>query len=1223
MSACRLLNDNNKIKNTMMISSILTATRRNFLSFATVAIVIAVLLCDDRIKAIHGGGPWTTSASHGARQPRRTRLATWKDRANIHANFRITDEYSNLIERIRRGGSIDASSSSPTTTTNDDERYSRQVYTLGKQAHGLIRTATVYIDGPPQSGLVYECAKNLALSGVRHIILVSTTTTNVEAEDRYHNAAWDDLGRTYQRGAKIELYGDSNIDVSDDTLLIEYTKRLNPSVIVTQMERSTLGDTATTTTIADDDDDDDTSTTTTTSPTVLLCIDRPISTAESLNHVARKNRWSFVATETAGVFGKVFCDFGTEFVVEDPDGETPVHTPLDHIDVGNIMDQGNIVVNCVDGERHDVSKGDRLQFQYRNGEKSSMSCTVVNVQTPFRFTAQLEPEDQSESLDSLIAKINNDASSFSRLKSTIVLTFDSIDSVTKIAFREESIFTACDLDKSYDIARRWASLSCFLALSDFIIAEKRLPSEPDKDSFVAFTKKYWPSNDFSGDATKHCESFLRTCAAKFSPLQSVFGAISAQEVLKAITRLYYPVHQLLLYDCDEILNDCHDDRSTIELPQLDLEKESPGLRYILGDNTVDQLQATKVFVVGSGAIGCEILKNLASMGVGTLGEGKVVITDMDTIEKSNLSRQLLFRDGDIGKFKSAAAREAVLRYSPRMQIEAHSCKVGDIGNDNPFDELFWSKGIDAVLNALDNVEARLFMDKQCVTNKKALIDAGTMGPKGNVQVIVPHQSESYASSADPPEPSIPLCTVKHFPYSIAHTIQWGRDLFEGLFLRRPQQANDFLESLQNEPSIDIAAKFVDDKGVEIAKELQEDLSMDISNDADNLQSLRSKALMWAIDLAFRFYHIEPNALLKKHPLDSLDDEGLPFWSGSRRPPRSLSFNPSSVEADTSAINENFIEFVRNGAKLRMESLIYKLQDGGDIEFSAVEVREGCAAYFKDGKKFQAENRDNEGEFERDLSLAKEALQSIVPMERSMKAIEFEKDDEENGHVAFVNAASNLRALVYGIPIVDAMETRRVAGKIVPAMISTTAFVSALSCTEFVKVVQNVDLHRHRNAFINLALPFFAFTVPLPAEKLPGLNGHDYTIWDQLSITESKKSAAAGGVTIKSLLKQIRKVASKNPTSVTVVSISAGPYMLYANFLHDEDESVLLSSLWEQVKDAISSSDTFDEENSRDTNDHKIDVFPNDSYIDLTVVVEDIETGDEVELPSLRVHRFQQ
>ena len=204
-----------------------------------------------------------------------------------------------------------------------------------------------------------------------------------------------------------------------------------------------------------------------------------------------------------------------------------------------------------------------------------------------------------------------------------------------------------------------------------------------------------------------------------------------------------------------------------------------------------------------------------------------------------------------------------------------------------------------------------------------------------------------------------------------------------------------------------------------------------------------------------------------------------------------------------------------------------------------------------------------------------------------------------------------------------METRRVAGKIVPAMISTTAFVSALSCTEFVKVVQNVDLHRHRNAFINLALPFFAFTVPLPAEKLPGLNGHDYTIWDQLSITESKKSAAAGGVTIKSLLKQIRKVASKNPTSVTVVSISAGPYMLYANFLHDEDESVLLSSLWEQVKDAISSSDTFDEENSRDTNDHKIDVFPNDSYIDLTVVVEDIETGDEVELPSLRVHRFQQ
>ena len=645
--------------------------------------------------------------------------------------------HNRIIETIRGGSQTDDA-----TSTNDDERYSRQVYTLGKQAHGLIRTATVYIDGPPQSGLVYECAKNLALSGIRHIILVTapsdlvdTNTVIGKAHDGYHNPELDDLGRTYQKGAKAEIYGDSDANISDAALLVEYIRRLNPSVLVTQVDRSTLTDGIG---ISTDD---------TTNNTVLLCIDRPILTAVLLNHVARQYDWCFVATETAGVFGKVFCDFGTEFVVQDQDGETPLTTPLDHIDVESI-DHGRIIVQCINGERHDVSNGDQIQFQYRNGDIAKVLCRVVDVQTPHRFVAQLEIEDRTEHLEAIVAKINSDVSSFSRLKSPAVLSFDTMESAAKLTYSKESLFTACDLDKSYDIPRRWASLSCFLALSDFTKVEKRLPSEMDKDYFIDLVKKSWPSNELYDSAATHVNLFLRTCAAKFTPLQSVFGAISVQEVLKAITRLYFPVHQILLYDCDEIFND-RDDHIAWEAPQSDTRKVSSGLRYILGDTTVDKLQAAKVFVVGSGAIGCEILKNLAAMGVGTVSDGKVVVTDMDTIEKSNLSRQLLFRDGDIGKFKSVAAREAVLRFCPLMRIEAHSCKVGEVGSNNPFDETFWSSGVDVVLNALDNVEARLFMDKQCVTNKKALVDAGTMGPKGNVQVIIPYKSESYASSVTP------------------------------------------------------------------------------------------------------------------------------------------------------------------------------------------------------------------------------------------------------------------------------------------------------------------------------------------------------------------------------------------------------------------------------------------------------------------------------------------
>ena len=65
------------------------------------------------------------------------------------------------------------------------------------------------------------------------------------------------------------------------------------------------------------------------------------------------------------------------------------------------------------------------------------------------------------------------------------------------------------------------------------------------------------------------------------------------------------------------------------------------------------------------------------------------------------------------------------------------------------------------------------MDQRCVFYEKPLLESGTLGTKGNVQVIVPHLTESYASSQDPPEKETPSCTVKNFPNQINHTIEVG------------------------------------------------------------------------------------------------------------------------------------------------------------------------------------------------------------------------------------------------------------------------------------------------------------------------------------------------------------------------------------------------------------------------------------------------------------------
>ena len=67
----------------------------------------------------------------------------------------------------------------------------------------------------------------------------------------------------------------------------------------------------------------------------------------------------------------------------------------------------------------------------------------------------------------------------------------------------------------------------------------------------------------------------------------------------------------------------------------------------------------------------------------------------------------------------------------------------------------------------------LYMDQRCVFFEKPLLESGTLGTKGNTQIVLPHLTESYASSQDPPEKETPSCTVKNFPNAIQHCIEVG------------------------------------------------------------------------------------------------------------------------------------------------------------------------------------------------------------------------------------------------------------------------------------------------------------------------------------------------------------------------------------------------------------------------------------------------------------------
>src|SRR4051794_11596384 len=146
----------------------------------------------------------------------------------------------------------------------------------------------------------------------------------------------------------------------------------------------------------------------------------------------------------------------------------------------------------------------------------------------------------------------------------------------------------------------------------------------------------------------------------------------------------------------------------------------------------ERLAAARVLVVGAGALGNEVLKNLALLGVGT-----TYIIDLDVVEPSNLSRSVLFRAEDGGRSKAEVAARRAREINPEVTIVArHGDVITDVG-------LGTFAAVDVVIGCLDNREARLWVNRQCWKVGTPWVDAGIQEIQGVVKVFVPPGSACY------------------------------------------------------------------------------------------------------------------------------------------------------------------------------------------------------------------------------------------------------------------------------------------------------------------------------------------------------------------------------------------------------------------------------------------------------------------------------------------------
>ncbi len=170
----------------------------------------------------------------------------------------------------------------------------------------------------------------------------------------------------------------------------------------------------------------------------------------------------------------------------------------------------------------------------------------------------------------------------------------------------------------------------------------------------------------------------------------------------------------------------------VELTTSDFEEDKYGRLKLIPWWDQSRLSSAKIMVVGAGALGNEIVKNLTLLGI-----GEIFVFDMDTIENTNLTRSILFRQSDVGKFKAQVVAERSVEINPDVKTKAFVANIiDDVG-------LGVFRRMDVVLGGLDNREARLFINQSCYKMNKPWIDGAIEALTGFARVFVPGHGACY------------------------------------------------------------------------------------------------------------------------------------------------------------------------------------------------------------------------------------------------------------------------------------------------------------------------------------------------------------------------------------------------------------------------------------------------------------------------------------------------
>ncbi len=509
--------------------------------------------------------------------------------------------------------------------------------------------------------------------------------------------------------------------------------------------------------------------------------------------------------------------------------------------------------------------------------------------------------------------------------------------------------------------------------------------------------------------------------SKFYPIGCIIGGIIAQEVIK-LTGKYTPLTQDILINFDDLRS-----------PYITFPKNCPTYDLLcnLDREIVNQIKNKYIFMVGCGALGCELSKNLAMMNFCQNTKSMLFVTDMDNISYSNLSRQFMFGAEDVGRPKSLVINEKINYYSPKTKIKNYNLEVSN-KTENEFNSKFWDN-LDFIVNALDNVEARKYIDSKTVMYSKPLFESGTLGAKCSTQMIIPYKTATYSELTDPTENSIPMCTIHNFPNKIEHCIQWCLDLFDKIVTSPISDLIDICNSYEN------YVRFIDSIG-------NTSLIYDrLSNLYQLLLLIDNNTMTGLQDYTYyvfdKMYYKNIKIILESFPETLKDEFGKPFWTGKRLKPILPDFNNYK-----DSLTKSFHNIYKSVLKLpnAYEYVEKEYSQSSDIKKTVV------VDISKQLINIEIDN-SNIVNLKKDIfNLRKKIINKIHGLDLTM--MEYDKDDLLMSQLMM--DLTNIRADIYNINKIDLIDTQLISGKIIPALCSTTTVISGFVMMDIFKYLCN-------------------------------------------------------------------------------------------------------------------------------------------------------------------------